>query len=363
MFLQQVAGVQGALVEVAPVVTKDLCLCLSHRWQSAKTDGYHEGNLSSQVRDERFFLGGSGGGYKVKADKSNGTILGPTQRTLSETGETASSLKPYKLVSRETQPEPTIIRMGEVEIGGDELVVMAGPCAVESEKQLFAAAQVCAAAGAKILRGGAFKPRSSPYSFQGLGVYGLELLRAAGRSTGMLVVTEVIRPEDVELVGLYADIYQVGARNMHNFPLLQELGRARKPVLLKRGLAATIEEWLMAGEYILAEGNQQVILCERGIRTFETATRNTLDLSAIPVIQAKSHLPIIVDPSHGTGHRQLVAPMAKAAVAAGAAGLMIEVHPDPERAVSDGEQSLSPEQFAALMDELRKLAAVCGKRL
>lgn len=283
--------------------------------------------------------------------------------TLPGVEKTVPVMAPYKLASRDTKPEPTVIRIGDVEIGGDELVVMAGPCAVESEEQLLAAARACAAAGAKVLRGGAFKPRTSPYSFQGLASYGLEILQAVGKETGMLVITEVVRPEDVELVGRYADIYQVGARNMQNFPLLKELGRARKPVLLKRGLAATIEEWLMAAEYILSEGNYDVILCERGIRTFEQATRNTLDLSAVPVIQEKSHLPVIVDPSHGTGHWRLVAPMAKAAVAAGASGLMIEVHPDPDSAVSDGAQSLRPEKFAALMDDLRRLAPVCGKRL
>ncbi len=272
-------------------------------------------------------------------------------------------MAPYKLASKDTKQEPTRVRVGDVEIGGEQLVVMAGPCAVESEEQLLSAASSCAAAGAQILRGGAFKPRTSPYSFQGLADHGLKLLAEVAKETGMSVVTEVIRAEDVELVGRYADMYQIGARNMQNFALLKEVGRARKPVLLKRGLSATVEEWLMAAEYILSEGNYQVVLCERGIRTFETATRNTLDLSAVPVVQAQSHLPIVVDPSHGTGHWRYVAAMSKAAVAAGADGLIVEVHPDPDSAVSDGSQSLRPEKFRKLMEQLQVLAPACGRRL
>lgn len=283
--------------------------------------------------------------------------------TLPGVEKTVPIMAPYKLASRDTKNEPTRIKVGSVEIGGDQLVVMAGPCAVESREQLLTTAKACVAAGAQILRGGAFKPRTSPYSFQGLASQGLQILAEVGKETGMPIVTEVIRPEDVELVGRYADIYQIGARNMQNFPLLKEVGQSQKPVLLKRGLSATIEEWLMAAEYILSEGNYQVILCERGIRTFETATRNTLDLSAVPVVQHHSHLPVIVDPSHGTGNWRYVTPMAKAAVAAGAAGLIIEVHPDPDTAVSDGPQSLRPDKFAALMDDLRRLAPACGKRL
>ncbi|AZR74184.1 3-deoxy-7-phosphoheptulonate synthase [Anoxybacter fermentans] len=265
-------------------------------------------------------------------------------------------LNPYKLSSREFKPEKTIVKVGDIEIGGKEIIVMAGPCAVENEEQLMTTAWAVKKSGAKILRGGAFKPRTSPYSFQGLGEKGLKLLAKAREETGLKIVTELMDLTNLELVYEYADIIQIGARNMQNFPLLRAVGRLDKPVLLKRGMASTIKEWLMAAEYIMSEGNYQVILCERGIRTFEDATRNTLDISAIPLIQQLSHLPIIADPSHGTGKWNLVTPMAKAAVAAGADGLMIEVHPCPEKAVSDGPQSLTPENFHLLMQEVSKVA-------
>jgi 3-deoxy-7-phosphoheptulonate synthase len=270
--------------------------------------------------------------------------------------------QPYKLASRAFRPEGTIVSLGNgVKVGGTEVVVGAGPCAVESAAQIDSVAETVARLGAKLLRGGAFKPRSSPYSFQGLGEAGLKLMREAADRNGLLVVTEVMDPSQVALVLGYADVMQVGARNMQNYHLLRALGEIRKPVLLKRGMSATIEELLLSAEYILSGGNYDVILCERGIRTFETATRNTLDIAAIPVIKKLSHLPIFADPSHGTGRRDKVAPMARAAVAAGADGLLIEVHPDPEHALSDGAQSLFPEQFAKLMDELRIIAPAVGR--
>jgi len=271
--------------------------------------------------------------------------------------------EPYKLASRAFHPQNTVIKIGNVEIGGAPVVVMAGPCAVESEEQLAAIAARVKKAGAAFLRGGAFKPRTSPYSFQGMGEEGLKILRRAGDREGLLVVSEVMEVNQVSLVAEYVDLLQVGARNMQNFNLLRELGKIRNPVLLKRGLAATIEETLMAAEYIMAGGNSLVVLCERGIRTFENATRNTLDISAIPVVKKLSHLPIIVDPSHGTGRRDKVAPMARAAVAAGADGLLIEVHHDPDNALSDGAQSIYPDQFDALMKELRLIAGVIGRSL
>ena len=269
--------------------------------------------------------------------------------------------EPYKLASRTFKPDGTVVVLDDVRIGGDEVIVMAGPCSVESEEQIFASAAAVRRAGAKILRGGAFKPRSSPYSFQGLGEEGLKLLRTAGNKEGLKVVSEVMDVSQIDVVGKYSDIYQVGARNMQNYTLLRELGRTRKPILLKRGIAATIEEWLLSAEYVLAGGNTDVILCERGIRTFESYTRNTLDISAIPVIKKLSHLPIVVDPSHGTGRRDKVAPMARAAVAAGADGLVIEVHCDPDKALSDGAQSMYPAQFDRLMAELRIIAPAIGR--
>jgi 3-deoxy-7-phosphoheptulonate synthase len=270
---------------------------------------------------------------------------------------------PYKLASRSFRPSGTIVRIKDVEIGGDAVIVMAGPCSVESEEQLEAAAAVVAKAGAKVIRGGAFKPRSSPYSFQGLGVTGLQILRRVADRHNLLVISEVMDQAQVPSMLEYVDIFQVGARNMQNFTLLRELGRVDKPVLLKRGIAATIEELLLSAEYLLSGGNYNVILCERGIRTFETYTRNTMDISAIPVVKKLSHLPIIADPSHGTGRRDQVLPMARAAVAAGADGLLVEVHHDPDKALSDGAQTLKPEQFLELMAQLRIIASAVGRRM
>jgi 3-deoxy-7-phosphoheptulonate synthase len=269
-------------------------------------------------------------------------------------------LKPYKLASRESQEGYTVISVGDVKIGGPEFVVMAGPCSIESEEQLMESAYIVKKGGAHILRGGAFKPRTSPYSFQGLEEEGLKLLKKAREKTGLPVVTEVMNTADVELVEEYADIIQIGARNIQNFPLLKKVGLARKPVLLKRGMMTTIEELLMSAEYILSAGNHQVILCERGIRTFETATRNTLDISAVPVLKELTHLPIIVDPSHAAGHWRYVIPLAKAVRAVGADGLLVEVHPEPDKALSDGIQSLKPEKFYQLMEELGSLAKIAG---
>jgi 3-deoxy-7-phosphoheptulonate synthase len=271
---------------------------------------------------------------------------------------------PYKLVGRPFRPDGTTIKFPNgVEIGGKEVVVMAGPCSVESREQLFTAADLVSKAGAKVLRGGAFKPRSSPYTFQGLGLEALKLLREAGDKYGLLIISEVMEISQIELMLPYIDIFQVGARNMQNFNLLRELGNVRKPVLLKRGIAATIEELLLSAEYIMSGGNYEVVLCERGIRTFETYTRNTLDLSAIPVVHKLSHLPITSDPSHGVGLRDKVAPMALASLAAGADALLIEVHPSPDSALSDGAQSLFPEQFTELMGQLRMIAPAIGRTL
>ncbi|MBI2871736.1 MAG: 3-deoxy-7-phosphoheptulonate synthase [Chloroflexi bacterium] len=272
--------------------------------------------------------------------------------------------RPYKLSSREFQPEDTVVRVGNVAIGGDkDFAVMAGPCSVESREQVLATARAVKAAGAAVLRGGAFKPRTSPYSFRGLGQEGLEYLAEARAETGLPVITEVMSPGDVELVARYADILQIGTRNAQNFNLLEEVARSGKPVLLKRGFASTYEDWLLAAEYILAQGNRQLILCERGIRTFETYTRNTLDLVAIPVIRKLSHLPILIDPSHGTGKWYLVTPMSMAAAACGAHGLLIEVHPTPDLAKSDGAQSLTPENFAKLMNGVASVLQALGKRV
>ncbi len=272
--------------------------------------------------------------------------------------------KPYKQVSREWKPEPTKIALPDGTVIGDrEVIVMAGPCSVESEAQILESARIVKAAGATVLRAGAFKPRSSPYSFQGMGRAGLELLEMAREETGLLIVTEAMDLEGLEFVAATADIVQIGARSMQNYPLLKECGKLRKPILLKRGLAATITELLLSAEYILAEGNPNVILCERGIRSFDTTTRNLFDLAAIAVVHGLSHLPIVADPSHGTGHRDMVPPMARAAVAAGADGLLIEVHPHPDRAMSDGAQSLYPEQFERMMREVAAIAEVIGRSL
>ena len=272
-------------------------------------------------------------------------------------------LKPYKLVGRELKTEPSIIKIGEHTVGGKQFMLIAGPCSVESNYQLISTAKFVKKAGAQYLRGGAFKPRTSPYSFQGLEEDGLKILREASDMTGLKIVTEVISRTDVLLVAKYADVLQVGARNMTNYALLKDLGKIDKPVMLKRGMAATVQELLMAAEYIASEGNPDIILCERGIRTFENSTRNTLDLSAVPLIKERSNLPIIVDPSHGTGIRNLVAPMSKAAVACGADGLMIEVHHNPEEAFSDGAQSLLPDDFTKLAKELKKYLKLEGKVL
>ncbi len=269
----------------------------------------------------------------------------------------------YKLVSRDFHPEDTIIDANGIKIGGQEIVVMAGPCAVENLEQLREAARAVKACGAKFLRGGAFKPRTSPYDFQGLGEDGLKLLRQVADEFGLRVVTEIVDKDDIELFCNYADILQVGARNMQNFQMLKALGKCSKPIMLKRGLSATISEWLNAAEYIMSGGNEQVIFCERGIRTYETFTRNTLDLSAVAAVKELSHLPIIVDPSHGTGRWKMVAPMARAAIAAGADGLIIEVHPHPEKALSDGDQSLTPEAFKELMSSLDGIAKVMGRSI
>jgi 3-deoxy-7-phosphoheptulonate synthase len=283
---------------------------------------------------------------------------------LSGVGEVHRISSPYKLAARSFRPEGTIVRFSNgVSIGGDEVIIMAGPCSVESSEQILAVAESVACSGAKFLRGGAFKPRTSPYSFQGLGEDALKLLRKAGDKFGLLVISEVMEISQIALMLPYVDVLQVGARNMQNYNLLRELGKVRKPVLLKRGIAATIEELLLSAEYLMAGGNYEVIVCERGIRTFETYTRNTLDISAIPIVKKLSHLPIVADPSHGTGRRDKVAPMGRAAIAAGADGLLIEVHNCPDKALSDGAQSLYPEQFAQLMGELRVIAPAVGRRV
>jgi len=272
-------------------------------------------------------------------------------------------VKPFKLASREFKKENTIITVRGIEIGGRKIPVMAGPCAVENKTILTGIAEKVKSSGAMFLRGGAFKPRTSPYAFQGLGEEGLQYLAEAREKTGLPIITEIMDPRDMDVITRYTDIIQIGARNMQNFRLLLEVGTSEKPVLLKRGLASTIKEWLMSAEYIMSRGNHNVMLCERGIRTFETATRNTLDLSAVPVLKQLTHLPVVVDPSHGVGKRDLVAPMAKAAVAAGADALIIEVHTNPEEAMSDGDQSLKPDQFDRLMKELRPIAAAVGREI
>lgn len=270
---------------------------------------------------------------------------------------------PFKMASRMFHPQDTVVEAGGRKIGGGNLSVIAGPCAVEGEEQMLTIARSVQAAGAHFLRGGAFKPRSSPYSFQGLGEAGLKLLRQAREETGLPIVTEAVGPESFELVAKYADIVQIGARNMYNYPLLKKAGKAKLPILLKRGMAATIEELLLAAEYIISEGNPNVILCERGIRTFETYTRNTLDISAVPAIKELSHLPVIVDPSHAAGRWEMVGPLAMAAVAAGADGLIVEVHHDPQNALSDGAQSLRPERFERVMEKMRRVAEACSRKI
>jgi 3-deoxy-7-phosphoheptulonate synthase len=270
-------------------------------------------------------------------------------------------VSPYKLVSKNFKPQGTVVKIRDVEIGGPRVTVMAGPCSVESREQIETVADIVANAGAQVMRGGAFKPRSSPYSFQGMGEEGLKIMRAAADRRGLLVVSEVMDQTQIPLLTQYSDILQIGARNMQNFNLLREIGKTRKPVLLKRGIAATIEELLLAAEYIMSGGNYDVILCERGIRTFETYTRNTMDVAAIPVVKKLSHLPIVGDPSHGTGRRDMVTAMARASVAAGADGLIVEVHPDPDKAASDGAQTLTPGQFAEMMTQVKAIAAAVGR--
>jgi 3-deoxy-7-phosphoheptulonate synthase len=295
---------------------------------------------------------------------NDGRVDGSRLAALSGVQEIIHVTKPYKQVSREWKPDSTVIRLpGGLTVGSDEVIVMAGPCSVESERQILEAARAVREAGATVLRAGAFKPRSSPYSFQGLGRAGLKLLGRARAETGLLIVTEAMDGEGMDWVAEVADIIQIGARNMQNYSLLKHAGRVGKPILLKRGLAATIQELLLSAEYILAEGNPNVILCERGVRGFDPATRNLFDLSAIPVVHGLSHLPIIADPSHGTGHRDMVIPMARAAIAAGADGLLVEVHPSPDRALSDGAQSLYPEQFDRMMKEIRLIAEAIGRRV
>ena len=312
----------------------------------------------------------------LKAHISKGiehTVIGVLGKVFPELRDTLELLpgvdqvisvsKPYKLASQEFHPQDTIVKLNGVAIGGNEIVVMAGPCAVESEEQLLATARAIKAAGATVLRGGAFKPRTSPYQFRGLGESGLKILAEVGEETQMPIITEVMAPNNVDLVARYADILQIGARNMQNFILLDEVGKTKKPVLLKRGLSSNFQEWLLAAEYILAQGNEQVILCERGIRTFETYTRNTMDISAIPIIKKVSHLPIIADPSHATGKWYLVPPLALAAVAAGADGLLIEVHPNPDLALADGPQSLTFDNFRLLMSQILPIAEARNRKL
>ena len=314
--------------------------------------GYEAAPIPGKQRTAVGLIGNDG---KVNADRIE---------ALSGVREIIHVSQPYKQVSREWRAESTVVELSNgTRIGGGEIAVMAGPCSVESEAQILGVAEQLRAAGATVLRGGAFKPRSSPYSFQGLGEQGLRLLARAREETGMAIVTEAVDPEGVEVVAEYADIVQIGARNMQNYSLLRRAGRAGKPVLLKRGMAATVKDLLLSAEYILAEGNPNVILCERGVRSFDTHTRNLLDLTAIPVVQSLSHLPIIADPSHGTGLRAKVIPMARAAVAAGADGLMVEVHPDPERALSDGAQSLFPDQFEEMMTQIAVIAQAIGRGL
>jgi 3-deoxy-7-phosphoheptulonate synthase len=304
--------------------------------------------------EERTIIGVIGNGRPI--DRDSIELMSGVERTV-------AVLRPFKLASREFHPHDTVFPINGLSIGGNQIIMMAGPCAVENREQLMTTAEAVKAAGAHVLRGGAYKPRTSPYSFQGLGEKGLRLLAEARKATGLPVITEVMSPEKVPLVTTYADILQVGARNMQNYALLHAVGEAHRPVMLKRGMMSTIEELLMSAEYILSHGNNQVILCERGIRTFETYTRNTLDISAVPLLKQLSHLPVVVDPSHGTGKWELVAPVARAAIAAGADGLIIEVHPKPEEAASDGAQSLKPKRFEDMMVSLRAIAKAVGRTL
>ncbi len=320
-----------------------------------------ENKITSEGLDFHLSKGSSRTIVGVIGDKKK--IAGLQMNSFSGVEKTVSITEKYKLVSRDFKKEDSIIDVNGVKIGGDNFVVMAGPCSVESREQLLEAAKAVKASGAKFLRGGAFKPRTSPYDFQGLGIEGLQMMRSVGDEVGLNIVTEIVNINDLDTICQYADMLQVGARNMQNFQLLKEIGHTKKPVLLKRGLCATISEWLNAAEYIASGGNYNIVLCERGIRTYETFTRNTLDLSAVAAVKELSHLPIIADPSHGTGRWQMVRPMARAAVAAGADGLMIEVHPHPEVALSDGDQSLTPANFKLVMNEVKEIAAIMGKKL
>ncbi|MGW8272653.1 MAG: 3-deoxy-7-phosphoheptulonate synthase [Thermodesulfovibrionales bacterium] len=306
---------------------------------------------------ERTIIGVIGDTSRVTEDEADAV------RAMSAVEDVMRIIKPYRLASREFKRENTVIDVGRIRIGGKRIPVIAGPCAVEGMEIVLDIAEKVKAAGASFIRGGAFKPRTSPYAFQGLGEEGLKILAAARERTGMPIVTEIMDPRDLDIMLKYCDVIQIGARNMQNFRLLLEVGSIDRPVLLKRGLSSTINEWLMAAEYIMSKGNHRVILCERGIRTFETATRNTLDLSAVPLLKELTHLPVIVDPSHGVGRRNLVIPMSRAAIAAGADGLLIEAHSNPEQALSDGDQSLNPDSFLALMRELRPVAEAVGREL
>lgn len=325
---------------------------IAHVTEKIEAFGYQVHPIYGEVRTVLAAVGTDEGKGRLEALK-----------TLPGVENVMPVLNPFKLCSREVKGEPTVIRVGDAVIGSRELTVMAGPCSVESREQILEAAHAVKAAGAKILRGGAYKPRTSPYAFQGLGEEGLKLLAEAREQTGLAIVTEIMDPHDLPLVDEYTDIFQIGARNVQNFSLLKAVGRTRKPVFLKRGLSTTVEEWLMSAEYIMHEGNYDVILCERGIRTFETITRNTLDLNAVPAVKELTHLPVIVDPSHGTGRWDLVQPMALAAIACGADGLMIEVHPHPEEAWSDGYQSLTAGRFRELMVRASHVADAVGRSL
>jgi 3-deoxy-7-phosphoheptulonate synthase len=317
-----------------------------------RQDGY-DGQINRGV--ERVVIGVFGTGFAPEYPEVIENLAGVASATRIS--------KPYKVGSREFHPNDTVIEIGGAAIGGKDFVVMAGPCAVENREQLMATADAVVTHGARLLRGGAYKPRTSPYSFQGLGEAGLELLGEARQRTGLPVITEVMEPDEVETVDRYTDVFQIGTRNMQNFPLLRRVGQTRKPVMLKRGMSATVEDWLMAAEYILAEGNMEVMLCERGIRTFDTTLRNTLDLAIIPMMKRLTHLPIIVDPSHATGKWYLVKPAALAAAAVGADGIIVEVHPDPDHALSDGPQALTPANFADLMESLAPIVEATGRRL
>jgi 3-deoxy-7-phosphoheptulonate synthase len=311
-------------------------------------------SVHKSTGDEQIILGAIG----VKPDFDIRKI-----KVLEGVSEVYKITDPYKLASRNYKKDNTVINIKNVNIGGSEIVIIAGPCAIENEEQIFTMAEIVSKGGAKILRGGAFKPRSSPYSFQGLGEEGLKLIRKAADEYNLLVITEILESSQTDLIAQYTDIFQVGARNMQNYPLLKDLGKVSKPVMLKRGQSATVEDWLMSAEYILSNGNPNVMLCERGIRTFETTTRNTFDLSAIPVVHQKSHLPVIADPSHATGLRDKVVPMARAAIAAGSDGLMVEVHHDPENALSDGPQAILPDQFYDLMKQIKAIAEIIDRKI